>query len=53
MAKEKADTNKQGWLARWRERRKRNKLRASEIERRAFDARHKDQERIAKSGGNY
>jgi hypothetical protein len=43
MAKEKADTNKQGWLARWRERRKRNKLRASEIERRAFDARHKDQ----------
>ena len=32
MAKEeKADSDKRGWFARWRERRKRNKIRASEI----------------------
>ena len=31
MGKGKADGDKQGWFARWRERRKRNKLRASEM----------------------
>jgi putative signal transducing protein len=31
MAKEKADSDKGSWFARWRERRKRNKLRASEM----------------------
>jgi hypothetical protein len=53
MAKEKQDTNKQGWFARWRERRKSNRVGASDMEGRAFDARRKDQERIAKSGRNY
>ena len=52
MAKEKADnTNKQGWFARWRERRARNKHRATEIGRRAHDSRQTDWERIAKLGG--
>src|SRR5579862_5983203 len=31
MAKEKADSDKGSWFARWRERRTRNKLRASEM----------------------
>ena len=31
MGKGKADGDKQGWFARWRERRKGNKLRASEL----------------------
>jgi hypothetical protein len=53
MAREKADTNKKGWFARWRERPRSSTLRASELERRAFDARQKDQERIAKSCGVY
>jgi hypothetical protein len=38
MAKEKTDSNKQGWFARWRERRKQSKLRAGERQRRAYDA---------------
>jgi len=50
MAKEKADGDKRGWFARWRERRARNKLRASGIGRRAYDARSKDEERIARGG---
>jgi hypothetical protein len=45
MAKEKADSDKRGWFARWRERRAQSKLRASEIEHRAYDARSKDEQR--------
>jgi hypothetical protein len=48
MAKDKADSNKPGWVARWRERRKSN--RASAIERRAFNTKYKDRERVARSG---
>jgi hypothetical protein len=44
MAKEKADSDKRGWFARWRERRKQSKLRASEIERRLYDARLKNEQ---------
>jgi hypothetical protein len=50
MAKEKADSNKRGWFARWRERRARNKLREGDIGRRAFDARSKDDARVARQG---
>ena len=41
MAKEKADSDKRGWFARWRERRERNKLRASEITNRMYEARYR------------
>jgi hypothetical protein len=52
MAKEKADSDKRGRFARWRERRReRKKVRGSDIERRAFAARAADEERIARSGG--
>jgi hypothetical protein len=51
MGKGKADGDKQGWFARWRERRKRNKLRASEIGRRVSDARSKGKEGFARHGG--
>jgi hypothetical protein len=44
MGKGKADGDKQGWFARWRERRKGNKLRAREIGRRVSDGRDKDVE---------
>ena len=37
MAKEKADSDEQGWFARWRERRGRNKLRATEMGHRVYD----------------
>ena len=43
--KGKADGDKPGWFALWRERRKANKLRAREIGRRVSDARDKDAER--------
>jgi hypothetical protein len=36
MAKEKADSNKRSWFARWRERRARSKLRADGISRRSY-----------------
>ena len=49
MAKEKADSDKRGWFARWRERRAQSKLRASEIERRAYDARSKDAQRAGRA----
>jgi hypothetical protein len=39
MAKEKADSDKRGWFARWRERRKQSKLRASERQRRVYEER--------------
>ena len=51
MAKEKAESDGRGWFARWRERRARNKLRATEMGRRAYDARSKDEERIARHCG--
>jgi len=50
MAKEKADSDKQGWFARWRERRRRKKLRASEIEHRMYDQRARDEERMGGGG---
>jgi hypothetical protein len=37
MAKEKADNDKQGWFARWRERRARSRQRASGISKRMYD----------------
>lgn len=39
MAKAKADSDKRGWFARWRERRARNKQRASEIAARIYEER--------------
>jgi hypothetical protein len=39
MGNGKADGDKQGWFARWRERRKQSKLRASERERRVYEER--------------
>jgi hypothetical protein len=52
MGKEKADSDKRGRFARWRERgRERKKVRGSDIERRAFASRAADEERIARSGG--
>jgi hypothetical protein len=51
MSKGKADGEKQGGFARWRERRKRNKLRAGEIGRRVSDARSIDKQRVARRGG--
>jgi hypothetical protein len=50
MAKEKADSDKRGWFARWRERRKQNKLRASERQRRAYEGRLKTK---CRSGGMF
>jgi hypothetical protein len=39
-----------GWLARWRERRRRNTRRAAEINRRAQDATRRDVDRATKYG---
>jgi hypothetical protein len=51
MAKEeKADSDKRGWFARWRERRAQSRLRASGIARREHDARANDVERAARYG---
>jgi hypothetical protein len=50
MAKEKADSDKRRWFARWRERRAQSKLHASEIERRVHDARSKDDQRPGRQG---
>jgi hypothetical protein len=50
MAKEKAHTDRRGWFARWRERRTRSKLRATEITRRLYDERSRDAEREARTG---
>ena len=50
MAKEKADGDKRGWFARWRERRASNKSRQGDIGRRYHDARN-DALRDAKHGG--
>ena len=51
MAKEKAESDKPGWFARWRERRAWNKQREGNIGRRAYDARSKERERAAKRRG--
>jgi len=48
MAKEKADSNKRGWFARWRERRARSKLRADGISRRLYGEDATGAERHAK-----
>ena len=53
MAKEKADSDKRGWFARWRERRARSKLRASEIQRSRDEQDAKNIERQARTGGGY
>jgi hypothetical protein len=51
MAKEeKADSDKRGWFARWRERRAQSKLRASEIELREYETRRNDEQRAARYG---
>jgi hypothetical protein len=42
---------KAGWLARWRERRRRNATRAAEIHRRANDATRRDFDRASRYGG--
>jgi len=42
---------KAGWLARWRERRRRNATRAAEIHRRANDATRRDVDRASRYGG--
>ena len=49
MAKEKADSDKRGWFARWRERRARSKLRADGISRRAYEKKSADAERYART----
>jgi hypothetical protein len=41
---------KAGWLARWRERRRRNATRAAEIHRRAHDATRRDFDRASRYG---
>jgi hypothetical protein len=51
MAKEKTDTNKQGWFARWRERRARSKQRASEMTHRMSEERNRDAERVGRGRG--
>jgi hypothetical protein len=42
---------KAGWLACWRERRRRNATRAAEIHRRANDATRRDVDRASRYGG--
>jgi hypothetical protein len=51
MAKEKAASAKQGRFARWRDRRRRNKLRASEMEHRMYAERFRDGERTPPGPG--
>ena len=51
MAKEQPGSDKGGWFARWRERRRRNKMRANEITRRLYDERSTDAERNARARG--
>jgi hypothetical protein len=55
MAKEKADSDKRGWFARWRERRALKKQRAiesaSEMEHRMYEQRNTDAERQGRAGG--
>ena len=51
MGQEKVDSNKRGWLDRWRERRAQSKLRAVEIERRRRNAQSHAAERHARAGG--
>lgn len=46
MAKEKAESDKRGWFARWRERRTRSKQRAGEMTNRL----HEDRNRVAERG---
>ena len=51
MAKEKADSDKRGWFARWRERRASSKQRASETTHRMYEQRNRDAERQERAGG--
>ena len=51
MAKEKTDTSKQGWFARWRERRARKKQRAIEITNRMYEERFRDEGRVGSGPG--
>jgi hypothetical protein len=45
-----ADEPKAGWLARWRERRRRNAERAADINRRALEVDRRNRENSAKYG---
>ena len=51
MAKAKADSDKQGWFARWRKRRARNKQRAIEFTNRMYEERFRDEGRIGPGPG--
>ena len=51
MAKQKADTDKQGWFARWRERRARKNQRAIEIKNRMYEDRNRMYEERARNVG--
>jgi hypothetical protein len=51
MAKPNADSDKRSWFARWRERRRRNKLRASEMEHRVYAERLKERTPPGPGGG--
>jgi hypothetical protein len=53
MAKEKADSDKPGWFARWREWRAWNKRRQGDVGRRAYDARTKGDDLRKHGGGGY
>ena len=50
MAKEKAESDKPGWFARWRERRTQKQLRASERRARLDDAHSKGEQYAARHG---
>ena len=53
MAKEKADSDKGGWFARWRERRARSKQRTDGISRRLYGEDAAGAERHARTRGPY
>ena len=46
-----AEERKSGWLARWRERRRKNSARAADISRRALEVDRRNRENSAKYGG--
>ena len=46
-----ADEPKSGWLARWRERRRKNSARAADISRRAAEVDRRNRENSVKYGG--
>jgi hypothetical protein len=48
-----AEEPKSGWLARWRERRRRNSARAADISRRTWEVDRRNRENAAKYGADY